>query len=1165
MLTISLFANFRLSYNGEPVVSVNSAPMQSLLAYLLIHRDTPQTRQHLAYLLWPDSTEAQARTNLRRELHHLRHALPDADRFLHVDAKFLQWRPDAPFRLDVADFEAACAKVDQAEKADDGAALRMMMEKAVALYPGDMLPDTYDDWIVPERERLSQLFARLLERLIRLLERQREYPLAIHYAQRLRRYDPLHEATYRHLMRLYALNGDRARALRVYHTCVTIMRRELGVDPSPATRETYERLLDMDRTSETHASITQPVSMPTLVAEGRLVGRQPEWETVQAAWRMTASEGQPGQAHFVLVTGDAGIGKTRLLEELLEWASRQGIMTARTRCYASEGQLAYAPVAEWLAAEAFRTARLALDGVWLREVARLLPELLIERPELPPPPPLTESGQRLHFFQALAQVVLTDSRPLLMVIDDVQWSDQETLEWLHYLLRCEPTRRLLVVGAARLEGMGANDPLRSLTLELRRTGQITELDLGPLSLGATAELAAQVVGRDLDPDQADHLYAETEGNPLFIVEMARGVHHSLSTSSLTTPDPPGNAEHPPRSPVLPAKIHAIIQSRLAQLSPQARELAELAATIGRSFTFNVLAQASMPRGASQESQGHGADEETLVRGLDELWQRRIIREQEGDAYDFSHDKIREVTYGEISRARQQLLHRRVAQALETVYASALDTMIGEIATHFERAGLFQPAALYYRRTAEMARRVYAIHEAKELYSRAIDVSLRMIPAQDKDQLLPLYEGRALVCRSLTQLDEAIADFQMMCQIARATGNRQKEGESLCQLAYTHWLTFSEDQIPFVEQYAQEAAECFTQTGDQSTLARSLTMLGAADQVHRNLAEAGRKLKEALEICRRIGDKDGLVQVLSFLCLQTHLQGNSQLTVQFAQEGVAVAREVQDDFNELRVQAFLCQGYWSTGNYAPALKLAHDVMEQAGERGNKFVRGRLLNTLGWFHHELGDFSNAVAYNQASAQLGHASGIDNVEISALINLGYDYLALNQPEQALAYFEPALERVQLKGFGAHKWRWQMKLFIGLAEHAFDTGASEQALRYVERGLQEALATSSQKYIVKSWALLGKILAQMGKTEAAGAELQRAFSLAEQLRSPPLSYRLAYTLGQWYETTGQEQAAAVLYARAKADVEQIAAAVGDEALAAVFLQSNFAQMILERGARTL
>ena len=103
MLTISLFANFRLSYNGEPVVSVNSAPMQSLLAYLLIHRDTPQTRQHLAYLLWPDSTEAQARTNLRRELHHLRHALPDADRFLHVDAKFLQWRPDAPFRLDVAD------------------------------------------------------------------------------------------------------------------------------------------------------------------------------------------------------------------------------------------------------------------------------------------------------------------------------------------------------------------------------------------------------------------------------------------------------------------------------------------------------------------------------------------------------------------------------------------------------------------------------------------------------------------------------------------------------------------------------------------------------------------------------------------------------------------------------------------------------------------------------------------------------------------------------------------------------------------------------------------------------------------------------------------------------------------------------------------------------
>jgi DNA-binding SARP family transcriptional activator len=1158
VLNIRLFGHFELVYDGVPITNVKSAPVQSLLAYLLLHRDTPLARQHLAYLFWSDSTEVQARTNLRREIHHLRRTLPDAERFLHIDAQLLRWRRDTTFTLDVADFEAVVAQVENTGEASDTTALRATLEKAVALYTGELLPSCYDDWIVPERERLSQVYAGMLERLIQLLERQRDYGLAIRYAQRLRRYDLLHEPTYRHLMRLYTLNGDRARALRVYHTCVTTLRRELGIDPSPATRETYERLIEVDRSSLRH-----PAPLVTLVAEGRLVGRQPEWETMQAAWHKTASKGQPGQAHFVLVTGDAGIGKTRLVEELLEWASRQGIATARTRCYAAEGQLAYAPVADWLSTDVFRTALLALDAVWLTEVVRLLPGLLVERPDLPRPAPLIESGQRLRLFKALAQVVLTDSQPLLLVIDDLQWCDRETLEWLHYLLRCDPPRRLLLVGAARTEEVEVGHPLRALTLALRSTEQVTEVELGPLSPEATAALAAQVAGRELEPDLTIHLYTETEGHPLFVVEMARAalVHDSQSRSSPSAPAHNAGAMHPLSAPILPPKIQALVEFRLAQLSPQARALADIAATIGRSFTYPVLAKASAPAASGRPH----PDEETLVRVLDELWQRRIIREQEEDAYDFSHDKIREVVYAAISRARQQLLHRRVAQALETVYASELDAVSGQIAAHYERAGLFPSAVFYYQGAADTARRVYANQEAKALYSRAIEASHRSTPALGEAHLLPAYEGRALVCRSLTQLEEAIADFQAMRRLARAAGNRQKEGESLCQLAYTHWLTFSEDQMPFVEQYAQEAAELFAQTGDSLIRARSLTMLGAVDQVHRKLAEAGRKLEEALAISRQAQDQESLVQALSFLCLQAHLQSNAPATVQLAQEGVTVARTVQDDFNELRIAAFLCQGLWSAGNYAQALMLLHETMAQAQERGNTFVVGRLLNTLGWFHHELGDFANAIAYNQQSVDMGRVSGINNVEISAIINLGYDYLALGQPSQALACLEPTLARVEREGFGAHKWRWQMKLFLGLAEYAYCTGAYEQALHYGDAGLDEAVATSSHKYVAKGWALRGKILTRLGKTEAAGAEFQRAFSLAEQLHNPALSYPLAYALGQWYQTIDQARGATALFGKAKALVEQMAAAVGDETLAAVFRQSEPVRMIMESGTRTL
>ena len=148
------------------------------------------------------------------------------------------------------------------------------------------------------------------------------------------------------------------------------------------------------------------------------------------------------------------------------------------------------------------------------------------------------------------------------------------------------------------------------------------------------------------------------------------------------------------------------------------------------------------------------------------------------------------------------------------------------------------------------------------------------------------------------------------------------------------------------------------------------------------------------------------------------------------------------------------------------------------------------------------------------MGRAYGISNVEISAMINLGLDHFLLGQHKRALSCLEPTLDRVQREAFGAHRWRWTIRLLVGLAEVHVARGAYEEALRYVEQGLKEAQATSSQKYVAKGWALRGKILAQMGDRETAGAELQRAHTLAEQLICPALSYPIAFDLGRWHET---------------------------------------------------
>ena len=162
-LRIQLLGNFNILYGEKNTTGVQTSRLQSLLAYLVLHRDAPQSRQHLAFLFWPDSTEAQARTNLRNQLYHLRRAIPDADRFLRADAKTVQWRPDAPMKLDVAGLEQAVVQAEQAKRAGDQRTLRAALERAVELYPGKLLPDCYDDWIVPVRERLYQTFLRTVE------------------------------------------------------------------------------------------------------------------------------------------------------------------------------------------------------------------------------------------------------------------------------------------------------------------------------------------------------------------------------------------------------------------------------------------------------------------------------------------------------------------------------------------------------------------------------------------------------------------------------------------------------------------------------------------------------------------------------------------------------------------------------------------------------------------------------------------------------------------------------------------------------------------------------------------------------------------------------------------------------------------------------------------
>jgi predicted ATPase/DNA-binding SARP family transcriptional activator len=1001
-LYLRLLGDFSLLYSDQQVTSLNTTRLRSLLAYLVLHRDVPQQRQHLAFLFWPDATEAQARNNLRQLLHQLRQALPAVEQFLSADTHTLHWHPITPFHLDVAAFEQTLALADAATRQNDQPALQDALEQADLLYRGELLPSCYDEWILPERDRLRQRHLQVLEQLLHIFEAQGDTVTAIRYAQRLLGLDPLSEDLSRRLMRLFMLNNDRASALRVYHACVNTLQRELGAEPDPATQEAYERLMQ----HETPA-IPARVQQMLLAATPTLIGRKREWEMLHELWH-AASTGEP---RFVLVTGEAGIGKSRLTEEFLLWVSQQGAVTAKTRSYAAEGQLSLAPVTDWLRSDGLRSHLGQLDTVWLTEVARIVPEMFVERPDVPRYEPVSEYGQRQRFFEALARAHLVAPQPLLLLIDDLQWCDQETLAWLHFLLRFDPTARLMVIGCARAEELPPHHALRTLLLHLRNTAAVTEIALQPLDAAETAKLASQVAKHELNIDEGLHLYHETGGYPLFVVETVRA---GLERAPASAPE----ADHSHwQSPLddaqaLPPRVHAVLVGRLLQLSASTYELVELAATIGRAFTLDLLMTAG------------NADVDNAVHALDELWQKRIVREHGANSYDFTHDKLREAAYAEISVPQRHMLHRRVAQALEVLHAEELEAVSGQIASHYERAGMIEQSLPAYQRAAAMAQRVYANEDAISMLSRSLDL-LELLPAgakRDKQEL-----GLQLALAPLYRVSKGWAAPELECVLDRAlalcdmVGDDVQRAQTLYGLQSLYVVQAKLEKVHFVSNELYSLYQRLLVTKPPPPFA--LVMLSGARLHMGRFSEANEQFLQIIAV----DDPDQLLhlqesQGSNYAALarawQSHALwclGYPQQALSLGLEAVKLVQVLDQPFNQALVSAYLAM----LQQLRAEEPVAREHAEQAYALASKYQAP--------YYHAWANV--LVSYAQALEQPNeehirhlHGSIIEFKTSGARLRLPY-YLSLlaqvcgkaGQPEMGLRYIDEALAEARI-----HNERW-------------------------------------------------------------------------------------------------------------------------------------------------
>ncbi len=1041
--------NFYLVYGDEPVLGVDSPRLQSFFSYLLINRKSPLSRQRLSYLFWPDSSESQARTNLRNLLYRLRDALPDADRFLDVGSKTLWWQSDAPFKLDLDDFEEATAQAEKAQKSGGAETLRKALEEAVDSYGGDLLPSCYDDWIFPIRERLSQAYLRALEQLVEIQEGSQEYDAAIKNAQRLLRHDQLHEISYRRLMRLHSLNGDKARALRTYHTCVDTLENELGFDPSVSTRELYEQLLDRNIEVEKPSRVTEKGA--------ELVGRDHAWGTLQKAWRDLDH-----QPHFVLIKGEAGIGKTHLAEVFLRWIRRQGVSCVRTRSYPSEGELAYTPVTALLRSEPIRYKFLSLEETWLTEIARLLPELRVDWPDLPDPEQLSESWQRQRMFEACARAVLQGEQVLVVFIDDLQWCDRETLTWLRYMMDFDSKTKLMFIGTLRTEEITTDSPFTSLFSDLQRSGKITEIELNRLDQEATYTLASTLWGDQLDDQSAKRLFQETEGNPLFVVEVVRSgfLKERMSTSGTIS---------------LPPKVQAVIETRLGALSPGTRELTAIAAVMGREFGFDLLIRTV------------DMSEEQVVQGLDELWQRRVIRDEGVDGYNFSHDKFREVIYQNLSPPRRTYLHLKIADALEELYQEQTEKISPQLAYHFDQAGKPEKAIEYFIMAGDQARLVYARQDAIDYYQRA---SILLGDRKD-ERSIRLYLGWGNALLKEAKYEEAAEAYQEMRSAARAARDGAAEAGA--------WLALS--KVRDRQGNNNSALECAQQAAvvaeENKCIKEKTAAVLMQGQIHYRLGDmekADNLVREAKVLSGEQEDHHTIARCLNLLGLIEDDLGDYQHALKYKEQALSLFKEI-------------------------------DSHQARGWIGN--IYNNLANTASL----RGEFEQAVELYQKALEIFQETKNQDWIIMCLVNLGAARVGLGAYQLAERDFKQVLKLTESSG-----WLGLSLTYHFLAESYLGQGQVENALAAALKALEYALETGAQQSLGAAWRSLGKVSSQKPGGVALEGQVYQAeecFKNSEKIFADVgADGERAHTLRAWAEhelESGDERVGKKMWTEAK------------------------------------
>jgi DNA-binding CsgD family transcriptional regulator len=916
--------------------------------------------------------------------------------------------------------------------------------------------------------------------------------------------------------------------------------------------------------------LDRPVVCPVLI------GRETQLAALDEL--LSAAAGGVGQA--LLVAGEAGVGKSRLVAEAKARAVERGFLILQGNCFQPDGACPYAPLLDLLRTHLGGKAPAAVAaelGASAPALAPLLPDLL------PAPEPgrgvaLDPEQEKRRLFVALAGFVAGQAArgPVLLVVEDIHWSDATSLEFLLHLLRRAPSQRLLTLLTYRHDE--APPAMRHWLAGVDRERLAQELTLAPLARDEIDRMVRAIFGLP-QPARAEFLatiYGLTQGNPFFVEEVLK----SLVAAGEVVYRDGAWARKPIGRLRIPRSVHAAVQGRLERLSEPARRLASVAAVAGRRFDFALIQTVT------------GVDEGDLLRLIRELIAAQLVAEETADQFAFRHALTRQAIYDELLARERRALHGAVAEALERAAPDAVELRVADLAYHAAEAGRWAQALEYGRRAAERARLLYTPAAVVEHADRALEAARQLGTPPPID----LLRARGQARETLGDFAAAEADFAATLASARAAGDRPAEWQALLDLGFLwtsrdydrardeleralalartlddpatlahslnrigNWRANQEEAEPAVR-FHQEALAIFERLGDRPGLAATWDLLSMAHSLGGDLVSAGRAGRRAEDLFRALGDRQGLVA--SLVGGATIPGAAHEVTVMAGGAGagdlidrceaaLALAREIGWRTGEAFVLALLSECHAATGDFGPALAAARGGLAVAEELEHHQWMAQAHCVSASLHLELLDLPAARSHAERTLALGQA-----VRSRMWTNSASGLLASVLVRQGeLAAAEAVLGRV-LDPATPMRAQGQRHAWCARAELALARGDPAAALAILDRLFATALNLTDEADIPRLAALKAQALAALGEPDPAEALLRAALATAAAWDARPMRWRFHAALGAHCRRQGRVEEAGREEAAARRLIDELAGAIPDDELRESFRRQAMAML---------